>query len=295
MESLVELSLKKVTLRSILDSNILNQEIPNPLRKRLEDVFTYENLVKEELYEVSKHDFIEPVEIDTCHLERMIPEEIIKSSLRDYIEREDTLKHLHGKICRFFTHPGHITYIKGHQIIWEKRDKTYYLYTVKKRKKDKWQDEDYWEVTSYQTIDELMNNPGVIVALEGFLSCFYVHQLDEESKKIAGILAQGRTEELDKLWERLKLEQVSRNWYFEMAPHFLHGHDTIWFVIGDYFYHVITDYTHRLNNIDVYGREDGYLMLAWYLWTSEKWKWEDHPFVVGQCKQQEEQIINPVQ
>ena len=105
---------------------------------------------------------------------------------------------------------------------------------------------------------------------------------------------QNRRDEIDKLWEKLKLEQISRRWYFHMAPSFLQGHETIWFVIDNYLYHATKNYSWEIGNIDMYGREDGYLMLAWYLWTSEQWKWEDHPFIVGQCKE-EEQVINPLQ
>ena len=287
MESLVQLSLKKVTLTSILASNILNQEIPALLMKQLEAIFTFENIIKEKLY----HQFKDSkIGIRSCYLSRMIPEELINYYLEPkYSQREETLKYLYTKICQFFTHPGHITYTKGCRVSWEKRNNIYYLYEII-RVKDGFWDIDQYKITPYHTIDEVLRNTSVILALQDFASFFYLEELDDEFRIITNILLNGHEKELDEIWEKLKLHQITSRWSSEMAPHFLYNKKIIWFVIENLFWFASGDSS---RDYHVYSRADGYFMLAWYLLTSERWRWEDHPFIQGQHN--EEQIINPLQ
>ncbi len=298
--SLVQLCLEKVTLRSILESNVLSQEIPTSLRQQLEAIFTFENIIIEELYTRDEHDYVSTIDLDFVHLERMIPQEIIEKSSRPHMKKKETINLLYHKIVGFFTHPGHTNYAKGSRIFWEKRDGQYCLYETVKAKKSICFDEEKWKVTFYTKADDMFQHHHVKQLLDDFSGCWYVHDLDKESRRIANVLMQGRRHEIDELWEKLKQQQLYREyWNTNMAPDLLRGSGTVFFVIHDFLYYEKKNYSWDRGTIDIYGREDGYCLLAWYLWTSEDWKWQDHPFVQGQKEEEklpvEEEIANPLQ
>lgn len=300
---LIQLCLKKVTLRSILESNVFEQVVPTAMKEQLEAVFTFENLITEELYTRDEHDYVHEVDLDLAHLERMIPQEIIEKSSRPHMKYKETVKHLYHKIVNFFTHPGHTNYTKGTRIFWEKRDGQYCLYETVKVKKSVCFDEERWKVTLYAKADDMFQHPHVKQLLDDFIGCWYVHDLDEESRRIAGVLMEDRRHEIDAIWEKLKMQQLYREyWHTKMGPDLLRGSGTIFFVIEDFLYHEKKNYSWDRGTIDIYGREDGYCLLAWYLWTAEEWQWQDHPFIQGQYKEEtpkedetKEEIVNPLQ
>lgn len=295
METLVSLALKKVTLRSILESNILEQEIPSSLRQQLEAIFTFENIIKEELYTRDEHDYVSTIDLDLVHLERMIPQEIIEKCSRPHMKRKETINLLYHKIVGFLTHPGHTNYAKRSRIFWERRDDQYCLYETVKAKRSICFDKEKWKVTLYAKADDMFQHPHVKQLLDDFGGCWYIHDLDEESRKIAGVLMKDRRHEIDEIWEKLKIQQVYREyWHTKMGPELLHS-GTVFFVIEDFLYHEKKSWSWDSGHIDIYGREDGYCLLAWYLWTSEQWKWQDHPFIQGQKEEEKEEIVNPLQ
>lgn len=289
MESLVQLALKRVTLQSLLESTILDCEIQPSLRQQLESLFTYENIINEHLYNPNDNS----IQIDPIYLERIIPKELIDITVRSYIERKDTLLYLHDEICNFLNHPGQIILSCEKIIFWEIRETTYYLYELSQCDHCS-NNHDSWQVKSYSSLDQLLRHPQIMTRIPVFGVGCYINELDDESRKISRVLGNNRHLELDQLWEKLRMRQVSREWSSMVSPSFLKGSQVTLFVIQDYLYLYFSDHHSR---IDIYHHDDGFCILSWYLWTSEEWNWDDHPFIQGQWELpfSKEEAINPLQ